>query len=479
MKILKNYLYNVWYQILSVLLPFITVPYVSRVLGVRNVGVVSFTTANTQYFILLASLGVAVYATREIAYINQSVESVSAFFLEIMILKTILTVVSTLLFLVFIFLSPDSYRRIYLIQLINVVAVVFDISWLYMGMQNFKVTVLRNTIVKLLSATLIFLFVKSASDLGLYIAILAISVLFGNWSMWPYVMKYTKRVSHIHPFVHLKAIVLLFIPQVAIQVFTVMNKTILGVSTTHTQIGLFENSDKLIRLLTAFITASGTVLLPAISELFRKNEFEKISDYMKKGFDLTNFMAFPIVISLIAFGGRFGVLFFGSDFQGIGKIIMILAPTLIFMSWNTVISSQYLLPSRRESIYTMSFVFGAVLNGALNFILDSPWGAIGAAVSALLSEFFVAMYQLFMIRNFFDIKIILVNTLKTVVAAGAMGVMFAVVISKSKAIGYVGLLFALILGGIVYVLLNALMKTTAYIEVHNFFIKRRNNAKQN
>lgn len=98
MKILKNYLYNVWYQILSVLLPFITVPYVSRVLGVGNVGVVSFTTANTQYFILLASLGVAVYATREIAYINQSVDSVSAFFLEIMVLKTILTVVSTLLF---------------------------------------------------------------------------------------------------------------------------------------------------------------------------------------------------------------------------------------------------------------------------------------------------------------------------------------------------------------------------------------------
>ena len=96
-----------------------------------------------------------------------------------------------------------------------------------------------------------------------------------------------------------------------------------------------------------------------------------------------------------------------------------------------------------------------------------------------LSRIFVATYQLFMIRNFFDIKIILVNTLKTVVAAGAMGVMFAVVISKSKAIGYVGLLFALILGGIVYVLLNALMKTTAYIEVHNFFIKRRNNAKQN
>lgn len=167
-----------------------------------------------------------------------------------------------------------------------------------------------------------------------------------------------------------------------------MNKTILGVSATHTQIGLFENSDKLIRILTAFITASGTVLLPVISELFRKNEFEKISDYMKKGFDLTNFMAFPIVISLIAFGGKFGVWFFGSDFQGIGKIIMILAPTLIFMSWNNVISSQYLLPSRRESIYTMSFVFGAVLNGALNFILDSPWGGNrSGCVSSLIRIF--------------------------------------------------------------------------------------------
>ena len=150
MKIIKNYLYNAGYQLLAIIVPFITMPYVSRVLRPIGVGDSSYTNSIIQYFVLIASVGVGYYGNREIAYLRENKYEMSKAFWEIQIVKTVTTVISYILFVLF--LSWYNQYNIYLwAQSLNIVAVAFDISWLYMGVENFKPTVVRNTIFKILS----------------------------------------------------------------------------------------------------------------------------------------------------------------------------------------------------------------------------------------------------------------------------------------------------------------------------------------
>lgn len=249
-KIIKNYIYNVLYQLLAVLLPFITIPYVSRVLGAENVGINSFTNANTQYFVLIATMGISIYGTREIAYLKNDINARSKLFFEIMLIKLMLFILSYSLFFIFLWLV-HQYKQIYLIQSISIVSAFFDVSWFFMGLQNFKITVLRNFLVKIISIVSIFAFVKDSNDIYEYILILVLSIFFGNISIWSFLknnLEFTKDLKVKSLKKHIKPILVLFVPQIAIQVFTVVNKTILGIYSTPVNLGLFENSDKIIRI---------------------------------------------------------------------------------------------------------------------------------------------------------------------------------------------------------------------------------------
>ena len=66
-SITTNYIYNMIFQVLNLLLPFITTPYVSRVLKADNIGIYSYTYSIITTFVLVGSLGVATYGQKEIA----------------------------------------------------------------------------------------------------------------------------------------------------------------------------------------------------------------------------------------------------------------------------------------------------------------------------------------------------------------------------------------------------------------------------
>ena len=173
MKVVKNFLYNISYQLLTIILPLITVPYVSNILGAEGIGDYAFTFANTQYFVLFGMVGITLYGNRQIAYVRDDKEKLKNNFYSIYSLQLITTLISLVMFLVFsIVLNKGMYRILYLAQGLNILAAIFDISWLFMGLEEFKKTVIRNTIVKLASLASIFLFVKTNEDLYIYIIIL-------------------------------------------------------------------------------------------------------------------------------------------------------------------------------------------------------------------------------------------------------------------------------------------------------------------
>lgn len=407
MKVLKNFLYNLSYQILVLILPLITVPYVSNILGAKGVGDYAFTFANVQYFVLFGMVGVTLYGNRQIAYVRDNKEKLKNTFYSIYSVQVITMLISGGLFLLFAFTFTDEgYRNLYLVQGINILAALIDISWLFMGLEQFKKTVLRNTIVKLLSLASIFIFVKNIDDLVIYILILALSNLLGNLTFWLYVPKVIgiKNIRIKGLAGHLKASIALFIPQIAIQVYLLLSRTLLGVFTDTIQVGYYENSQKLVRMALTVATAIGTVMMPKIANTVASGDMDKVKYYIKNSFFFMNFISIPLTFGLLGIAKELSPWFFGKEFEGIEKLIIISCVIILAISWSNVFGTQLLVPLNKTKEFTLSVTAGAIVNLVFNLILLKRMGSIGACITIVLAEITVTITEMYILRKFLDIK---------------------------------------------------------------------------
>ena len=421
MKVIKNYLYNAGYQLLAVLLPLITAPYVSRIIGAHGIGINTATNSTIQYFILLGSIGIGLYGNREIAYLRSNKQAMSEAFWEIQILKMVMVTISYGAFLVYLTFCP-VYKEYMLIQSINLIAAAVDISWLYMGLEDFKKTVLRNTMVKLASAAMIFMFVKDANDTWIYIFVLAISVLGGNLTLWPYVKKTLVKVDFkkLHPFRHFKPTIALFIPQIAIQVYLVLNKTMLWAMVNSDVAGFYDRSDTLVRLVLTLVTATGTVMLPHVANAFHEGKEETVNNLTADSFDFVSCISIPMFAGLAAIGQKLAPLFFGPQFKPVGMAVCLEAIVIVLIGWSNVIGQQYLLPTNKIKIYTGSVVSGAIVNLILNLPFIYLWGLHGAVFATICSEIVVTGYQIWHVRNNLSLKKMFINVPKYALASLTM-----------------------------------------------------------
>lgn len=423
MRVLKNYLYNIVYQVFVLLLPFITVPYISRVLEASGVGINAYTSSIMQYFILFASLGINTYGNREIAYYQHDKEKVSQIFWEIYLLRLLLVGLVYVIFLVFLTVV-DQYQKYYFYQSFALLAVAFDISWLFMGLEDFKKTVLRNTVVKAISLVLIFTCVKTASDLGIYILILSLSTFFGNLTFFSYLSRTVyplKQVGKVQPFKHLKASFIMFIPQFSVSLYIVLNKTILGFFKGATDVGYFENADKLIAMVIAVLTATKTVLMPRVAHLHSQGQHDQTKALVYQFFTLLNILALPATVGLMIIAPKFSLWFFGDEFWRTGIALIFYAPSLIFNAWNTVFGQQYLLPLNRMKEYNQSIFYAAMMTVILDLLVAEPFGLYGIAFVSTISEVLVAGIQLYYLRRDIQFKRLFNDYGKMMASALIMG----------------------------------------------------------
>lgn len=299
MKVVKNYLYNASYQVLAIIVPLITSYYVSRVLDPAGVGANAFTNSVIQYFVLLADLGIAYYGNREIAYVRDDKKKMAQTFWEIQTVKTSMTLISYVVFVIFMnfYVGKPQYMWA---QSINLVAAAFDISWLYQGLEDFKRTVLRNTFVKILSMVAVFIFIKDSSDVTLYIVIVALSNFLGNFTLWPHALGMLKKVplKKLRPWRHLPPAVSMFVPQIAIQLYVQLNRTMLGIMVNEKASGFYQYSDNLIKLVLAFATATGTVMLPHVANAFAQGDMKKVNRMLYKSFDFVSALVYPMMFGI-------------------------------------------------------------------------------------------------------------------------------------------------------------------------------------
>lgn len=414
----KNYIYNLIYQIVVMILPLITTPYLSRVIGAEGIGIYSYTISIVTYFILFGSLGTAMYAQREIAYVQDDKLKRSKIFWETFLLRTVSLTISIILFYLT-FASKGQYSIYYRILLLEILANIFDISAFFQGMEEFKKVIKRNLIIKIVSIISIFIFIKTEKDIGKYLLIYSLSTLIGNISLWFYLPNYVDKVKvkSLDIKRHIKPTVVLFIPQIATQIYTVLDKTMIGsMVIDKAEVGYYEQSQKLVKLILTIVTSLGTVMLPRMANKFASGKKEEIKENIVTSFNFVYFLSIPMCFGMVSIAKDLVPLFLGDGFEKSIYIIYVICPIIVLIGLSNVIGIQYLLPTKRQKQYTLSVIMGAITNLVFNALFILNFKSIGAAIATTIAETVVTAVQMYFIKNEFDTKEILKMSLKYIIA---------------------------------------------------------------
>lgn len=401
-----NYLYNLIYQITAILLPLITMPYVSRVLGPQGVGTNSLTNANTQYFMLLGTLGITMYATKKIATVRENRRKLRQTFWEIFSIQFIGCMISYIIFVLVLGIR-SSLGLYYMLQGFFILSSAIDISWYFVGIEDFKNASIRSFLVKIISVFLIFIFVKDSNDLWQYILINSLTMFIGQFVMWIYVDKSTfsfKSLDKLRLRRHITPILVLFIPQVATQIYTVLDKTMLGVFSPTVEVGYYDQSQKIVRILLTILTSLGTVMMPRIASLISKNQHDIVKNTLKKSFTIISFLAIPIAFGIMGVSDRFIPMFFGYEYLSVIPLLKISSILVIIIGVGNVFGTQYMIAVGKNKEYTISVCVGAAVNFILNLILIPKFSALGAVIATVSAELSIALIQLWYSREIVDIS---------------------------------------------------------------------------
>lgn len=474
-KTKKNLAYQIVYQILIIFLPLVTAPYVSRVLGSENIGLYSYSYSVVSYFVLFAMLGMNNYGNKLIASIKSNKDQLNQEFSNLFFLHFIGTVLVTLFYIIYILHTKDNqfYASICSIYLIGAL---FDINWFFFGMEEFKITVTRNTIIKILTAIAIFCFIRSKSDIWKYILIMALGNVISQSIVWVMLPKYVKFVkpSFKNAKTHIYQLIILFIPVIAISLYKIMDKIMLKHIADATAVGLYENSEKIINIPIGVLTAVGVVMLPRSAALLSEKNDNAVISSIKMTTKYVLVTAYALMFGLIAIGPEFSTIFYGAEFSYSGKLIQGLAITIPFMASANIIRTQYLIPKGYNKSYIISVITGAIINIILNMIFIPILQSAGAVIGTVAAEVVVFSIQLISVRNELKLRNVYRSTLPYLI----IGIIMLIVIRFIATIFVVNvkiLILEIVVGAIVF---GSLSTIVFYKQNDYMFVRAMNNIKK-
>lgn len=460
-SVAKNYIYNMLFQVLNLLLPFITTPYVSRVLQADNIGIYSYTYSIITTFVLFGSLGVATYGQKEIAAAGDDKQKVSQLFWEIICVKAIAILVVSVIYCIMTAMS-GRYMLYFAVQFPYLISAAMDISWLYQGIEDFKYVAIRGSVIKIISAVLIFALVRTHDDLIVYLLIMCIAQVTGNIPMW---IRLKREVVRVHVELynlrkHIRPTMVYFIPSIATQVYAVLDKTMLGVIVqSDAENGYYEQAHKIINMTMSVVISYTVVMRSRMSYLFAQKKQVEIRKRIKDSTHFVCMLVFPMGFGLAGIAKNFVPWFFG---YGYGKVVYILyafCPLYVFLGICTCIGTHILTPSGKQNRSNIGQVVGAVVNLCLNAILIPKLNSIGAAIASTTTELIILSVYLYYSKDYikiFDIVKISVNYLIAAVGMFIVICFFSHMLPSS----ILNSMILVVLGGCVYILLLIMLRDT-------------------
>ncbi len=396
----SNFLFNFISQILILIIPLATSPYLARVLGVEVNGQISFATSIITYFTLASNFGFTTYGQREIARYQNDEEARSRTYWEIFTIRTIFTAVSlgVLFALIFANVFGERYKTFLLIQTITVFACCVDPSFYYQGMEEFKLIAIRTVAIKLIGLVLIFCFIKTKDDAWLYVLFNAGATLLSYIMMWPLIFKQTKRVKikELKIWRHFKPALLIFLPNVAISVFTVLDKTMIGLIAENADYenGCYEKAYQLNSIMLLLIGIMSTVLAPRNARDYAVKDFQSIDNHIRLAFNYTWIVSFPLMTGCCLLCYSLSSWFLGQGYEEVPLLLQIMSVRFIASGISYIMGDLFFIPYGKEKYCTIVTTAGACLNFVLNIFFIKLWGAVGAAITTAITETFIAAFYL-------------------------------------------------------------------------------------
>ncbi len=401
MKIIKNYLYNCSYQLLTVLVPLITTPYLSRVLLAENIGISSYVLSISTIFSTLGLIGLTSYSAREIAYVRNNDQNRSKTFWELSLLRILCFIIT---FSLYMFLALQSqYRSYLLIQSIWLFSTFLDFTWYFTGVEDFKISSFRNILVKIINLACIFIFIKQESDLGLYLFFNGFCQILGSIVVLPIIKKNISaiKLSELNIFKHLIPTIKVLLPQIAGILYLQIDKVMIEYITTNASyVGFYDQAEKIIKIPLTIITTISTVLMPRVAYSFKnKNEIAK---YINISIYISLALAIPLTFGIVGISDSMVPWFFGSGFEPVSGIMKWLSLIIIFISMTSISSNQYFIATDKTNILTISYLVSGVCNLVINWILIPTLGVYGAILGTIAAELIAFIIQFVYMKKYIN-----------------------------------------------------------------------------
>lgn len=450
-SISKNFFFQYVYQILILVIPLILAPYLSRTLKETSLGVFSYANSIAAYFVAMSMLGIARHGQRVISENADDNIKLRRSFWSLFTVHVFVSIISLTIYALFVFFFVNNDKTIFIIELLYVASAIFDITWLFYGLENFKNVVIKNAIVKIIECVCIFMFVKQPSDLGIYTFINAISILIGQAIMIPQAIKFVRPIKFTKEDVkeHIVPLFMFSISVIASFMYTIFDKTLLGVMSTKENVAFYEYSNKIVNVPKTIIAVTGTVMFPRACRLASEGNIAGQRLYIKYSYFITSFLGMASLFGLIGVADTFSVVYFGESFMVCGKIMACMAPLVYIVGAGDIIRTQYMIPNHMDKQFNICIIFNAIINLILSVILIPIIGVYGAVVGSVSAEIFGLLVQMVICRRFVNGREILRELIPFAIIGFLMliGIKIIDVVLDTS---FVKLLLELLVGGSLY-----------------------------
>ena len=404
-----NYILNLINTGTQMLFPLITFPYVCRVIEADGIGQINFFQSIISYISLFTCLGIPMYAIREIARDRSDVVKMNRTAMEILLLHSMLTLVGYAIVAILCLTVPQIQVNIplFLILSLTIFFTAIGCEWFYQGIEDFKYITIRGLIIKTVSVVLLFIFVKSKTDLLYYGCYTVFGVLGGNIFNFFRLRKYFHReniiFSELHIKRHVKPVLKVFSFSVVTSIYLQLNTVLLGFLKNALAVGYFAAATKVMQMLLTMSACLGSVMMPRASHLIAENKEDEFSRLIQKSYDFTLAIALPMTIGLIFCAPSLITALCGVKFEHSILPSQIIAPIILMVAISNVFGIQVLFPKGKINIVTLCCGIGAVADLTLNLCLIPFFSYIGTSIAYLGAEVATTVSMYFIGRRYIPI----------------------------------------------------------------------------
>lgn len=409
----KNLFFQIFYQVVMLVVPLVLAPYLTRTLGSVALGTYTYVHSIAYYFVLFAMLGIAKYGQRVIAQNADNIIDLRKAFWGLLKLHMFFSLLAIVAYFAFISLFVQENHTIYYIDGLFVASALFDISWFFCGIENFRQVVYRNLIVKIVECVAIFLFVKSSTDVSTYTFIIGVSIFLGQAVMLPIAIRDVPYIStsFVELKEHLKPLFTFALAVFAVSIYTIFDKTLLGLFASKSDVAFFEYSDRIVKIPLAFIAVAGTILLPRSSSLVKLGDDSKQNNYFSLALIYTTLIASLSFWVLCNVAEKVAVGYYGEEFRPCGNIMIWLSPIIMIVGIGEIVRSQFLIPHSMDRQYIISICLNAlislVVNASLLNVLPDSYKIYGIIIGTITAEFCGTAYQFVVCRKLIKFKYVI------------------------------------------------------------------------